>query len=83
MVVIRFARGGAKGRPFYHIVATDKQNRRDGGFIERLGYYNPIASGKEQVCNIALDRLNHWRSNGAEMSEAVERLVRSQAKKAA
>ncbi len=83
MVVIRFTRGGAKGRPFYYIVATDKQNRRDGRFIERLGFYNPIANGKEQACSIAMDRLNHWRTNGAEMSPAVERLVRLELKKAA
>lgn len=83
MVVIRFSRGGAKGRPFYHIVATDRQARRDGRFIERLGFYNPVASGKEQPFSIAMDRLSHWQKNGAELSDAVSRLVRLQLKKAA
>jgi small subunit ribosomal protein S16 len=83
MVVIRFSRGGAKGRPFYNIVATDKQSRRDGRFIERLGFYNPIASGKDQIFSIAKDRLSYWQSQGAELSPAVKRLVRMPAAPAA
>ena len=83
MVVIRLSRGGAKKRPFYNIVATSKRNRRDGAFIERLGYYNPVASGAEQGLQIALDRVHHWKQHGAEVSPAVDRLVRTFAAKQA
>ena len=76
MVVIRLSRGGAKKRPFYNIVAASKRNRRDGAFIERLGYYNPVASGAEQGLQIALDRVHHWKQHGAELSPAVDRLVK-------
>jgi small subunit ribosomal protein S16 len=82
MVVIRLARGGAKGRPFFNIVATDSRNRRDGRFIERLGFYNPVASGGEQSVRIAQDRLAYWKGVGAQLSPTVERLV-GQAGKAA
>lgn len=80
MVVIRLSRGGAKKRPFYNIVATDRQNRRDGRFIERLGYYNPVASGQDQPFVIATDRLEFWTSRGAKVSETVDRLVRQMAR---
>jgi len=60
MVVIRLARGGSKKRPFYSIVATDKRNRRDSNFIERIGYFNPQAAGSEQAMRIAQDRLTYW-----------------------
>lgn len=76
MVVIRLSRGGARHRPFYSIVAAHKRNRRDGRFIERLGFYNPIATASETGLNIALDRINYWRQNGAQVSDTVERLVR-------
>ncbi len=82
MVVIRLARGGAKKRPFYNIVAADKQNRRDGRFIERIGYYNPIAAEGEAGLNLALDRVTYWEKNGAQVSPAVARLVREFAAKA-
>lgn len=75
MVVIRLARGGAKKRPFFNIVATDSRNRRDGRFIERLGFYNPVASGKEESFRIAQDRLTHWQNVGAQLSPTVARLV--------
>jgi small subunit ribosomal protein S16 len=75
MVVIRLSRGGAKKRPFYNIVATDKQNRRDGRFIERVGYYNPIAAAGEAGLKIALDRITYWQGHGAQVSPAVARLV--------
>ncbi len=65
MVVIRLARGGAKKRPFYQIVATDSRNRRDGRFIERLGTYNPFAAEGEQGVHVAADRLAYWQSVGA------------------
>jgi len=77
MVVIRLSRAGAKKRPFYSIVATHKRNRRDGAFIERIGFYNPIAAGKETRLSIALDRLDHWAQHGADLSPAVERLLRA------
>jgi small subunit ribosomal protein S16 len=82
MVVIRLSRGGAKKRPFYNIVATDRRNRRDGRFIERIGFYNPMAAGQEAPLRLSIERLEYWRSKGAQVSEAVERLAR-QAGKAA
>lgn len=76
MVVIRLARGGAKKRPFYNLVATDSRNRRDGRFIERVGFYNPVASETAECTRIALDRVQYWVDNGAQLSPAVERLVK-------
>jgi small subunit ribosomal protein S16 len=75
MVIIRLARGGSKKRPFYNIVATDSRNRRDGRFIERVGFYNPVAT-KGETLRIAQDRVTYWQENGAQMSPAVERLVK-------
>lgn len=83
MVVIRLARGGAKKRPFFNIVATDSRNRRDGRFIERLGFYNPVASGNAESLRIAEDRLTYWKGVGAQMSPTVARLIDESAKKAA
>ncbi len=83
MVVIRLARGGSKKRPFFNIVATDSRNPRDGRFIERVGFYNPVAAGAEQKLRIAEDRLAHWTGVGAKMSPTVERLVKEAAKAAA
>ena len=83
MVVIRMARGGAKQRPFYNIVAAEKRNRRDGRFIERIGFYNPVAAGSETGLNIALDRIAYWREHGAQVSPAVEKLVKGFAAKQA
>jgi small subunit ribosomal protein S16 len=82
MVVIRLARGGAKKRPFFNIVAADARTRRDGRFIERLGFYNPVASGGEQPLRIAFDRIDYWAGQGAQLSPTVARLVK-QAKAAA
>lgn len=79
MVVIRLSRGGAKKRPFYNIVATDRQNRRDGRFIERIGFYNPIAAGKEEPVRIEMARIEHWVKNGAQVSPAVQRLIKMRA----
>ena len=75
MVVIRLARGGAKGRPFYYVVVADSRERRDGRFIERVGFYNPMASGGEPPLRMALDRVAHWAGVGAKLSPTVERLV--------
>lgn len=82
MVVIRLTRGGAKKRPFFNVVVADSHERRDGRFIERLGFYNPMAAGAEQPLRLALDRVSYWTGVGAQMSPAVTRLV-DQAKKAA
>jgi small subunit ribosomal protein S16 len=81
MVVLRLARGGAKARPFYNVVATDSRNRRDGRFIERLGFYNPIAAEGEQGLRLSLERIEYWKSHGAQVSPTVQRLVREFAAK--
>jgi small subunit ribosomal protein S16 len=83
MVVIRLARSGAKKRPFFHIVATDSRSRRDGRFIERLGYYNPLAGESEKGLMIHADRLTHWQSVGAQLSPTVARLAKQVAVQAA
>lgn len=82
MVVIRLTRAGAKSHPFYHIVATDSRSRRDGRYIERLGYYNPVARGAEVPLRIVAERLNHWTSVGAQVSPTVQRLVKTAQKSA-
>jgi small subunit ribosomal protein S16 len=82
MVVIRLSRGGSKGRPFFNIVVTDKRERRDGRFIERIGFYNPIAKGGEESLRIAQDRLTYWKGVGAQASPTVERLINQAAAKA-
>ncbi len=76
MVRIRLSRGGATKRPFYHIVVTDRRNRRDGRYIERLGFYNPIASGQASELKIDIARFDHWLSQGAQPSERVEKLIK-------
>lgn len=83
MVVVRLARGGAKARPFFNIVVTDKRSRRDGNFIERVGFYNPIARGQEESIRLNQDRLTYWRSVGAQVSPTVERLIKQAGKAAA
>ena len=65
MVVIRLARGGAKKRPFYNVVVADSRNRRDGRFIERVGFYNPIAADAKRRCASRIDRMNYWQQRGA------------------
>ncbi len=76
MVVIRLARGGAKKRPFYNIVATSSRSARDGRFIERVGFYNPVAAEGELKFRVAADRIGYWRGVGAQMSPTVARLVK-------
>ena len=83
MVVIRLSRGGSKGRPFFNIVVADKRVRRDGRFIERLGFYNPNAKEGEEGLRIAQERLTYWQGVGAQASPTVERLVKQSAAKAA
>ena len=75
MVVIRLSRSGAKKRPFYHIVVADKQRSRDGRFIERIGYFNPIAAGKEVRLSLNIERANAWIAQGAQASERVKYLI--------
>ena len=76
MVVIRLSRGGSKNRPFYNVVVADSRNRRDGRFIERVGFYNPLAVEGAESLRIALDRVTHWQDKGAQLSETVSRLVK-------
>lgn len=80
MVKIRLARGGAKRQPFYHIVVTDSRNRRDGRNIERLGFFNPIARGNDERLRIDRERVDHWVSRGAQVSERVSHLIEEAAK---
>ena len=82
MVVIRLARGGAKKRPFFNVVVADSRNRRDGRFIERVGFYNPIAGDREEALRLALDRIDHWRRQGAKLSDTVAGLVKRAGAKA-
>lgn len=83
MVVIRMARGGSKKRPFYHVVVTDSRNSRDGRFIERLGFFNPIARGGEVRLKLDIDRIDQWVSQGASLSERVKSLLKEHRKQAA
>ena len=77
MVVIRLSRAGAKKRPFYHMVVTDSRKRRDGGsYIERIGYYNPIARGQEVPLHIEMDKVIHWQNLGAQVSDRVHSLIK-------
>ena len=76
MVKIRLSRAGAKKRPFYHIVVTDGRSSRDGRFIERLGFYNPIATVTRSVCASTRERVGYWRSNGAQTTASVAKLLR-------
>ena len=82
MVKIRLSRVGAKKRPFYHIVVTDSRNKRDGRTIERIGFYNPVATGQEQKLNIDTARIEYWLANGAQTSERVAKLLKDFSKAA-
>jgi len=76
MVTIRLARAGAKKRPFYHLVVADSRRSRDGRFIERVGFYDPIASGRAERLEANLERIEHWVSHGARLSDRVKQLVK-------
>ena len=82
MVVIRLARGGSKKRPFYHVVVADQRCKRDGRFIERLGFFNPVAKGQEEKLRLDLERVEHWTGKGAQTSVRVAQLIKT-ARKAA
>ena len=77
MVTIRMARGGAKKRPFYQIVVTDSRNRRDGRFIERVGFFNPVARGNEESLRIDRERVDYWLAQGAQASDRVASLLKA------
>lgn len=76
MVTIRLSRGGAKKKPFYHVVVTDSRNRRDGRYIERLGFYNPSASESEETLRLDKERIDYWMSQGAKTSDRVGKLMK-------
>ena len=76
MVTIRLARGGAKKRPFYNIVVADSRNARDGRFIERVGFFNPLSRGQEETLRLDLARVEHWVANGAATTDRVAKLIK-------
>ena len=76
MVIIRLARGGSKNRPFFNVVVADSRNRRDGRFIERVGFYNPVAPEGQEALRLQLERITHWQEKGAQLSETVSKLVK-------
>ena len=77
MVTIRLARGGSKKRPFYHLTVTDSRNARDGAFIERVGFFNPVARGQEERLRVDRDRVNYWVGQGAQTSDRVAQLLKT------
>ena len=79
MVTIRLARGGAKKKPFYYITVSDSRRARDGRFIERIGFFNPVARGQEERLRLDLDRMAYWQSQGAQVSDRVSSLVKDAA----
>ncbi len=79
MVTIRLARGGSKKRPFYHLTVTDSRKARDGRFIERVGFFNPVARGQEVRLRVDADRIDYWQSQGAQLSDRVAKLVKEAA----
>ena len=83
MVKIRLTRGGAKKRPFYHIIVTDSRSARDGRNIERVGYYNPVASGNEKRIELDVARVDHWVGHGAQLTEKVRNLYKEATKASA
>jgi small subunit ribosomal protein S16 len=82
MVTIRLSRGGSKSRPFYHLTVTNSRSARNGRFIERIGFFNPVARGQEEKLRIDTDRLTHWVGQGAQLSERVATLVKENQKAA-
>lgn len=83
MVKIRLSRGGAKKRPFYHIVVADQRDARDGRNIERVGFYNPIAAGQDVKLQLDTERVKHWVEHGAQLTEKVKALYKAASKQAA
>jgi small subunit ribosomal protein S16 len=83
MVTIRLSRGGAKKRPFYHVVVTDSRSKRDGRYIERIGFFNPIASGKAERLVLNQERVQYWLGHGAQTTDRVHSLIKEFNKRAA
>lgn len=83
MVTIRLARGGSKKRPFYHLTVSDSRRARDSRYLERVGFFNPVARGQEERLRIDNDRIEYWVSQGAQMSDRVASLLKQQASAAA
>ena len=83
MVSIRLSRAGAKKRPFYHLVVTDSRNRRDGRYIERLGFFNPVGKGSEETMRVDLERADYWLGQGAQPSDRVASILKAHRKAAA
>jgi small subunit ribosomal protein S16 len=79
MVTIRLSRGGAKKRPFYHVVVTDSRSARDGRHLERVGFFNPVACGQEERIRLDNDRINYWIGQGAKASDRVAKLIKDSA----
>lgn len=76
MVTIRLSRGGAKKRPFYHVVVTDSRSKRDGRYIERVGFFNPVASGKAERLALNQERVQYWLGHGAQTTDRVRSLIK-------
>jgi small subunit ribosomal protein S16 len=83
MVTIRLTRRGAKNQPFYHVVVTDSRKRQGGSSLEQVGFFNPVARGKEQRLRLELGRIDHWLGQGAQQSDRVRELVAKYRKQAA
>ena len=83
MVTIRLSRAGTKKKPFYHVVVTDSRNKRDGRLIERLGFYNPMATGQDIPMKLDLERIKYWISQGAQASDRVKKIIKDNASEAA
>lgn len=82
MVTVRLSRGGAKKKPFYHVVVTDSRNRRDGRYLERVGFFNPMARGQEERLRLDNSRIEHWVGQGAQLTDRVASLVKEAGKQA-
>ena len=76
MVIIRMSRGGSKNRPYFNVVVADSRNRRDGRFIERVGFYNPLATEGQEGLRLELGRVTYWQEKGAQLSDSVAKLVK-------
>ncbi len=83
MVTIRLSRGGSKKRPFYHLTVADSRKARNSRYIERVGFFNPIARGGEERLRVDLERVEYWRGQGAQLSDRVSSLVKEASKKVA
>ncbi|OOV88777.1 30S ribosomal protein S16 [Oceanospirillum linum] len=80
MVTIRLARGGSKKRPFYHLTVTNSRSARNGRFLERIGFFNPLAKGQEERLRVDFDRVEYWKGQGATVSDRVAQLLKDAAK---